>query len=93
MSYFKETKTNTEYHSNKQLAYVETIAVLEPSTAHLFPYRLISPEGYEWIRIGKQQKYHANGVLAWETNYDDKGEVIKKLRSPNRRKDGSFIAY
>jgi hypothetical protein len=87
-----ETKVNNEFHSNGQLAYTETIAILAPETSNLYPNRRIHPSGYEWIRIGEHKKYFDNGQLAWQLNYGEKGNVLKD-DCRNYRKDGTVITH
>ena len=81
-----------EFHENGQLKYTENIAVLPDSKASLYARRLKSPDGYYWIRVGKQAKYFNNGQLAWVLNYDNNGNVIKE-NNPSYRKDGTIIQY
>lgn len=88
--HFAEVKTNNEYHSNGQLAYTETVAVLKPEIKHLYlDASRVHPEGYSWIRVGLNAKYHDNGLLAWELNYNDAGKLIGGRQG--YRKDGTPI--
>jgi len=80
-----------EYHDNGELAYEETKVILPKSREYLYPYRLKHPDGYCWIRIGKQAKYHDNGILAWELQRDENGKVIDGKNG--YRKDGTPIIY
>ena len=86
-----ETKHVTEYHSNRQLAYEETIAILPKYKEHLYSKRLQHPDGYCWIRIGIQAKYHDNGLLAWKLERNNDGKVIGSEKG--FRKDGTAIQY
>lgn len=92
MNAILETKTNQEFHENGQLAYTETIAYLNPEIPHLYYNTLVDDSGKEWMRVGRQAKYYDNGQLAWELNYDEKGNVIKD-DSRSYRKDGTVIIY
>ena len=83
---------NEEFHKNGQLAYVETIGILSKEAEHLYDNRRISPEGYSLIRIGRQAKYFDNGQIAWELEYDDRGELIITGK-PQYRRDGTVIVY
>ncbi len=84
--------THNEFHKNGNLAYTETIAILAPSSAHLYEHRRVHPDGHEWIRTGRNAKYFDNGQLAWELNYDEMGKVIKNDKK-NYRKDGTVIIH
>jgi len=74
---YLSTKINKEYHANGNLMYIETIAVLAPSSAHLYPNRRQHPDGYEWIRIGENIKYLISGAVAWSLKYDEMGNLVK----------------
>ncbi len=88
-----EKQTIQGFHENGQLAYTATIARLDESHSKLlYSNRLFSDDHKEWIRVGKQAKYYDNGQLAWELNYDDKGNVIKDDER-SYRKDGSVIIF
>lgn len=86
------TQENNEYHKNGQLAYTETIVILEAAESIKFENARIHPSGYQWIRTGRQAKYFDNGQLAWELQYDKSGKVIKD-GSYAHRKDGSNIIH
>lgn len=86
-----ETKEIKEYHDNGQLAYEETIVLLPKNKEHLYPQRTQHSDGYCWIRTGIQAKYHDNGILAWELERNNKGEVISSKKG--YRKDGTAIQY
>ena len=87
-----KTKINKEFHKNGKLAYIETIQILSKEEEHLFNNATRHPDGFEWIRIGKQAKYYDNGQLAWILNYDNNGVVIKE-KNRSYRKDGTIIVY
>ena len=86
-----ETKHITEHHANGQLAYEETIVILPKDKQYLYPDRIQHPDGYCWIRIGIQAKYHDNGLLAWKLERNNEGEVIGSEKG--YRKDGTAIQY
>jgi len=88
-----ETKVLNTFHENGQLAYTETIAVLNPEFAHKFPNRRELTKDHIWIRTGRCAKYYDNGQLHWELNYDELGNVIKQAKSVRYRKDGTIIQY
>ena len=81
-----------EFHNNGKLAYVQTIAILTKEQEGSFRNTIKHPDGYCWMRVGKQAKYFDNGVNAWTLNYDEKGEVIKE-NNTSHRKDGTNIVY
>lgn len=85
-----ETKLIEEFHPNGQLAYTQTIGILSAETAHLHDNRRNHPEGYSWVRIGRQAKYFDNGQLAWELNYNERGDILKRDK-PTYRKDGTIV--
>jgi len=89
---FIKTELQQEFHKNGTLAFEQTIAILEPLFATTYEKRLTSPNGYDFIRIGRHVKYFDNGQLAWELNYNEKGEVIKENK-PQYQKDGTIIQY
>lgn len=89
-----ETKEVKEYHDNGQLAYSENIGIIAKGYEDLYPNRITHTDGYDWIRLGKQEKFHDTGVRAWILEYDTKGNVIKNNDykfTPNRRADGTYI--
>lgn len=72
-----ETKTNKEFHPNGKLSYIETIAILSKSHAHLYGHRRMHPDGYEWIRVGVNGKWSPEGKQMWVLNYDQNGDIMK----------------
>ena len=84
--------TNKEYHENGSIKYIETIAVIPPLFSVLYSRGCVGFDGVHRIRVGKCQKSHDNGVVAWTLNYDDKGDVIKE-NNISKRKDGTIINY
>lgn len=91
--FIEKVEHHQEFHPNGQLAYEETRAILRPEAASKYGNIRRHPDGYHWMRIGDNKKYHDNGVVAWHMFYDMKGEVVKDGGSKPRRKDGSFIIY
>ena len=86
-----EAKEIKEYHGNGKLAYEETRVTIPKDKEYLYPYRVQHENGYCWIRIGIQAKYHDNGLLAWELQRDKEGKVIDSKKG--FRKDGTAIQY
>lgn len=89
-----ETKEVKEYHKNGTLAYSENIGIIAKGYEDLYPNRVTHPDGYDWIRLGKQEKFHDTGVRAWILEYDTKGNVIKNEAykwDVNKRKDGTNV--
>ena len=86
------TELRQSFHENGTLFYEETICRLNNDQINDFPNRILSPKGYSFIRTGRVAKYFDNGQLAWELNYDKKGELIKD-DSRQYRKDGTVIEY
>lgn len=82
---------NKEYHKNGQLMYQETIMEV-PEDLKLYPNSRRRSDGSHFVRIGRNARYHDNGQLNWELNYDDHGNLIKG-RKLSYRKDGSIIQY
>lgn len=85
-------KTNKEYHENGSPSYIETVAIIPPLFLNLYRKVSVTKEGVHWIRVGKCQKIHDNGIIAWTLNYDEKGNVIKE-NIVAKRKDGTIITY
>lgn len=81
-----------EFHPNGELAYVQTIKVIDVGEKHLYPNHRKHADGYLFIRIGLCAKYFNNGQLAWALNYDDMGNVIKDNQK-GFRKNGDVIKY
>lgn len=90
MSY--ELKEKKEYHDNGQLAYEETIGMIERGKEYLYPSRRQLKNGPALIRVGRVAKYYNNSQIAWLLNYDENGQIIKE-NNPAYRKDGSVIMY
>jgi len=89
---FVTTKENKEFHKNGTLAYIETIAILNPLFVQTYERRIVKQDGSEFIRIGLHAKYFDNGQLAWKLEYNDLGNLIKN-NNPQYRKDGSTIIF
>lgn len=81
-----------EFHPNGELAYIQTIKVIDKQERHLYPNYRIHSGGYLFIRTGLCAKYYNNGQLAWSMNYDDMGNVIKDNQK-SFRKNGDVIKY
>lgn len=90
---FLRVELQQEFHDNGALAYEQTIAILKPEHEAKFDRRIMHPDGYCFIRIGRNVKYFDNGQLAWQLDYNDKGEVIKNKDQREYRKDGTIIIY
>lgn len=56
--------------------YVETIAIIRPEYTHLFDQRRTHPDGYAWVRIGRNAKYLPNGKLQWEMYFNNSGQRV-----------------
>lgn len=85
-------KSNNEYCVNGSLRYEETILILPKETSHLHSNRRTHPDGYEWVRVGRNAKYYDNGQVHWVLNYDEAGELIEEKRV-SYRPDGTAIKY
>jgi hypothetical protein len=67
-------------HSNGNLSYRATMAILSSSHAHLYPNRRVHPDGYEWIYVGTCGKWSSEGKQQWVLNYNNHGELMPNLR-------------
>lgn len=81
-----------EYRQDGSLVYLEDRAIISNDKAHLYSNRVVNDEGISTMRIGRCAKYHSNGQLAWELNYDSMGNVVKDNK-PHYREDGTIIQY
>lgn len=88
-----ETQEEKVYHSNGQLSYECTFAVVEDNNPKFPPIaKIYHDNGEIKIRIGVARKFWDNGQLNWMLKYNDDGTLVNE-KFTQYRADGTAIVY